>query len=255
MEWDLQLTLPEQGLLLHELNHRINNEFTSVINAVSVAAGRSGNEQVKLALTGVTELLHRCADVNRALQAPEADTLIDAATYLRQLCFAISRFKLDQKKISLVVVACPLQLQSDRCWRLGMIVHELITNAARHAFSGERGEIQIELLRAGSVVACKVQDDGSSQQHVRHGRGLKIVEALAKTLGGRFEQKFGTRGSTLMLAFPYEDGLQMKARHSYVGRKRRGIDIPRNAQIDADPPTNCQAVTRLRHERNPGISP
>ena len=255
MEWDFQPPLPEQGLLLHELNHRINNEFAFAINAISVAAARSGNEEVKLALTSVTDLLHRCADVHRALKAPEADTLIDASAHLRQLCFAISRFKLDHKKISLVFVACPLPLQSDRCWRLGMIVHELITNAARHAFSGEGGEIRVELLRAGSVVACKVQDDGSSHQHVRHGRGLMIVEMLAKTLDGRFEQKFENRGSTSMLAFPYEDGLQMKARHIYVGRKRRGIEIPRNAQIDADPPTNCQAVTLLRHERNPGISP
>jgi two-component sensor histidine kinase len=238
MEWDLQRTLPEQGLLLHELNHRINNEFASVINAVSVAAGRAGNEQVKLALAGVTELLHRCADVNRALQAPDADTLIDTAAYLRQLCFAISRFKLDHKKLSLVFVACSLQLQSDRCWRLGMIVHELVTNAARHAFSGERGEIQVELLRAGSVVACKVQDDGSSQQHVRHGRGLKIVETLAKTLGGRFEQKFGTRGSTSMVAFPYGDVLQNKGRKRCVGPKRESIEIPHYARLDADPPAD-----------------
>jgi two-component sensor histidine kinase len=105
MEWDRQLSLLEQGLLLHELNHRINNEFASVINMVLVAAGRSGNEHVKLALTDVAELLHRCADVNRALQAPQADTLTDAATYLRRLCFSISRFKLDHKKISLVFVA------------------------------------------------------------------------------------------------------------------------------------------------------
>ena len=255
MEWDLQLSLPEQKLLLHELNHRINNEFASVINAVSVAAGRSGNEQVKLALTGVTEILHRCADVNRALQAPEADTQIDAATYLRHLCFAISRFKLDHKKIGLVFVACPLQLQSDRCWRLGMIVHELITNAARHAFSGERGEIQVELLRAGSIVACKVQDDGSSHQHVRQGRGLKIVELLAKTLGGGFEQKFGSRGSTSIVAFPYGDGLKNSGHKRCVGPRRESIDISSHTRLDAGPPAPCRPVRRFRQEQRPGINP
>ena len=36
-----------------------------------------------------------------------------------------------------------------------MIVHELITNAARHAFAGEKGEIQVELLRVGSVSRAK----------------------------------------------------------------------------------------------------
>lgn len=256
MEWDPQLTLREQGLLLHELNHRISNEFASVINAVSVAAGRSGNKQVKVALTGVTELLHRCADVNRALRAPEFDTLIDAATYLRQLCSAINRFKLDHKKIKLSFAACPLHLQSDRCWRLGMIVHELISNAARHAFGDEKGRIKIELLRVGTLVACKVQDDGSSHQHVRRGRGLEIVEMLVKTLGGRLEQKFGICGSTSMVAFPYhEKEPQKKGRGSWTGRKGQSIEIHRSSQLDADPPAIARPANRRYHDQDTGISP
>ena len=177
-----QLLLPEQATLLSELNHRIKNEFASAISAVSLAAARSDNAEVKLALTDVTELLHRYVDVHRALQVPDADTLIDAATYLRQLCLAISRSKLDHAKIDLVFVACPLRLQSDCCWRLGMIVYELITNAARHAFAAGKGEIRVELLRAGSFVVCKVQDNGSPPKYVRPGCGLKIVDKLATTL-------------------------------------------------------------------------
>jgi hypothetical protein len=33
-----QLPFPEGSVLLHELNHRINNEFASAISAVSLAA-------------------------------------------------------------------------------------------------------------------------------------------------------------------------------------------------------------------------
>ncbi|MGC1443986.1 MAG: ATP-binding protein [Xanthobacteraceae bacterium] len=245
--WDLQPPLLEQQLLLHELNHRVNNEFASAINAVSVAAARSGNEEVKLVMAGVVDLLHRYADVHRALQAPDIITLLDAATYIRRLCFSISRSKLDHKKIGLVFAASPMQLQSDRCWRMGMIVHELITNAARHAFAGEKGEIQVELLRVGSVIACKVQDDGSLRRQVRHGRGLKIIEMLAKTLDGRFEQKFGSLGSTSMLAFPYYEGeAQKKGHRGCVERKGQSMEFP---QVDAGPPVNCQAVNRPRHKR------
>ena len=61
-----QLLLPEQATLLRELNHRIKNEFASAISAVSLAAARSDNAEVKLALTDVTELLHRYVDVHRA---------------------------------------------------------------------------------------------------------------------------------------------------------------------------------------------
>src|SRR4029077_18268153 len=95
IEFDPQVRLLHQAVLLHELNHRINNEYASEISAVSLAAAHSGNEEVKLALSTVTELLHSHADVHHALQMPEADRVIDAATYLRRLCFSISRSKLD----------------------------------------------------------------------------------------------------------------------------------------------------------------
>ena len=126
---------------------------------------------------------------------PEHDSRVDAAVYLRKLCLSISRSKLDRMKINLVLSACPLPLQSDQCWRLGMIVHELITNAARHAFAGGNGEIRVELSRTGSLAECWVLDNGSARANVQPGRGLKIVDELTKDLGGRFVQKFGPSGT------------------------------------------------------------
>src|ERR1700729_226623 len=91
IEFDPQVRLLHQAVLLHELNHRINNEYASAISAVSLAAAHSGNEEVKLALSAVNELLHSYADVHRALQMPDTDVLADAATYLRRLCLSIGR--------------------------------------------------------------------------------------------------------------------------------------------------------------------
>jgi two-component sensor histidine kinase len=88
-------SFPEERLLINELTHRINNEFASAISLVSLAAVRSSNREVKVALTSVVELLHHYADVYRALQMPEHRTRIDVAAYLEQLCLSISRSKLD----------------------------------------------------------------------------------------------------------------------------------------------------------------
>jgi two-component sensor histidine kinase len=194
--------LPPEEMLLHELNHRVNNEFAAAISVVSLAAARPGNDEVKATLSAVVELLHQYAKVHRALQMPEHDTLIDAAAYLRQLCHSISRSQLDRKKIKLVLSAQPLWLPADHCWRLGMIVFELINNAVRHAFLGAEGEIRVELLRAGAFAQCSVVDNGSAPATIVPGRGLKIIDALSDSLGGRLEQSFGPLGSTSILAFP-----------------------------------------------------
>src|SRR5215471_10751311 len=198
----LKSPFSEEPILLHELNHRVANEFASIIGIVSIAARRSANEEVKLALTSVSELLHKLVDVHRALQMPEHDTSIDAAAYLRKLCISVSRSKLDHMKTKLVLAASPLRLRSDDCWRLGMIVYELITNAAKHAFPNGGGEIRVELFRAGAFVVCRVLDSGSAPAAVQAGHGLKLVKELANTLAGGIEHEFGAGGSRSVLIFP-----------------------------------------------------
>ena len=204
-EFASTLPIPHERVLLQELNHRISNEFFSAMSLVSLAAARSGSDEVKVALSGVTELLRHYAEVHQALQSPRDDARIDAATYLSKLCLSIRRSKLDQLKIDLILAAPPLVLRSDECWLLGMIVYELITNAARHAFAGKNGQIRVELLCAGAFVQCKVLDNGAAPANVQRGSGLKIVGELIKALDGRFEQKFGTAGSTSILTFPYSE--------------------------------------------------
>src|SRR3984893_2169785 len=126
-EIDAPALIPQEHVLLHELNHRINNEFAAAISVATVAAARSGNEEVKAALTGIAELLHRTADVHRLLQMPDHDTLVDTAAYLRQLCLSISRSRLDARQISLVLSAQSLRLHAQRCWPLRKIPHALIS--------------------------------------------------------------------------------------------------------------------------------
>jgi two-component sensor histidine kinase len=55
---ETQQPCTEGRLLVYELTHRINNEFASAISVVSLAAARSGNREIKVALTAVTERLH-----------------------------------------------------------------------------------------------------------------------------------------------------------------------------------------------------
>jgi two-component sensor histidine kinase len=95
-ELDPQPPTLEQRTLLLELHHRVNNEFSSAINFISVAAVRTDNAEAKTALSEVVELLHQYADVHRALKMPDRDIVIDAGEYLRTLCRSMSRSKLER---------------------------------------------------------------------------------------------------------------------------------------------------------------
>src|SRR6476661_6790843 len=121
----------EAPLLLREFSHRINNEFASAIGVISIAAARSANDEAKVALAAVQDQLQNYALVHHALQMPEHTSCIDAAAYIRQLCLAISRSKLERKGIELRLMERTFQMNSERCWRLGLILSDFITNAER----------------------------------------------------------------------------------------------------------------------------
>ena len=195
----------EEFFLLREMAHRINNELTSTIGIISCDADRSNNCDVKVALAKVIEHLYDHARVYHALQMPTANRSIDAAAYLRELCQSISRAKLQHNGVELVLVERPLHLSSSQCWRLGLIVSELITNASRHAFADVGGAIRVELKKRGTSVECRVSDNGSGPENIRPGRGLGIMQQLARKLNGRINQRFGSKGAVAIVSFPIEE--------------------------------------------------
>jgi two-component sensor histidine kinase len=224
-----RLPFAEESLLLDEFNHRINNEFASLIAIVARAAAASANDEAKRALGGVAQLLHHSAQVHQALRRPYQEVPIDAEGYLDNLCRSISRSKLDHMKIDLALAAVPLWLDADCCWRLGMIVSELITNAARHAFGGRPGKIRVELMRTGRSIKCAVCDNGSAPAQIRPGRGLTIIEELTRTLDGRFERKVAPAGTAAILIFPYREPEEATRGRDMPAA---GDEAPRNLRTD-----------------------
>ena len=191
----VRLPNPDVSLLLRELNHRISNELTCTICTILARAAQSDHVPVQTELLDVVELLHQCADVHRALHMPDQRRLTDAARYIQHLCYAIAKYRLDRLGIRVLFSADDLQLEGERCWRLGLIVSELLTNVARHAqFDGRDPLLQVELTLVGKVVRCGVSDNGSASEPIRRGRGLAIIGEL-----GRDEKLWQ---STMMQLFP-----------------------------------------------------
>ncbi|WP_338688036.1 sensor histidine kinase [Bradyrhizobium sp. 26S5] len=193
----------QQGILLRELNHRINGGLASAINLVSAAAVRVEGAEAKRALSDVVELLHGYADVQQALAVPKGKALIDAATCIRMMGCAMRRSLLDRMNIRLALATESLPLQPERCRQLGLIVHGLVTNAARHAcFEARTAEIKIKLSRIGALVNCVVLNNGSRPSRSAAGRGQRLSNDLAKCLGGRVEHGFGDEFTSVVLSFP-----------------------------------------------------
>ena len=228
----VQLPNPDGSLLFRELNHRTNNELTCAICAVSTKAVQSDSVAVKAALLDVVDLLHQCADVHRALHIPDQGHLTDAARYLQQLCFSVTKYRLDRLAIRVLFSADDLRLEGERCWKLGLIVSELLTNVARHArFGARHPELRVELMLAGNVVKCRVSDNGAAPEPIRRGRGLTIIGELASSLGGRVHTSCAAEGYSFLVTFPLTEAEQRAAGATHVVKlKRRKMRRPQRLQ-------------------------
>jgi two-component sensor histidine kinase len=192
-----------ERLLLSELAHRLSNELTAAVGLIDLASLRAKTTDARQTLDAVRESLASFARVNQALQVPRLRTRMDARPYLRRLCDAIRDAKLQQCGIDLWYVDQTLLIDSEKCWKLGMIVFELVTNSAKHAFREAAGTIKVEVYCIGHTVRCRVEDNGSSPSpSLEPGTGLSIVNALARELGGTLHQRIDSAGSVSTVIFP-----------------------------------------------------
>jgi two-component sensor histidine kinase len=214
------LPTPQYRTLLDELNHRVSTGFASIIDQVTFSAVRTDNADAKHELGSVVDLLHQHVQLHSLLTMPDRNALVDAGEQLRKLGLAMSRSRLDRMNIRLVLRADTLPLEAERCWRLALAVHELVTNSVRHAcLDGRDGEIRIELLRAASWANCRVTDNGSRLGRIRPARGLRIVNDLVTSLGGRIDRTSGAQRNAFALDFPLT-GRERQANRVVAARRR-----------------------------------
>jgi two-component sensor histidine kinase len=138
-----------------------------------------------------------------ALTAPRTVGRSDLAEYLRGLCEALSEFVLQEHGVFLTLACEKIALESVQNWRVGLIVFELMMNARRHAFPDRGGVVRVEVVRNGGEICCLVADNGSGVHLCSvPGRGSRIVEALARELGGRVDCNVDSCGTSVYLRFP-----------------------------------------------------
>ncbi len=189
-------------LAVAEMTHRVANEYAAAVSSLSLAAARSGHPAVTAAISMASRRLQAYAEANRSLQTPLAPGPIDLSEHLRRICEAVIQARLSEKGIALRLIEREIDLEADQCWRVGLIVSELITNAARHAFGDEGGAIVVELAERNGMILCAVTDNGRPPANPQPGQGALIVDALAAELEGTIERRFTPRGTLALLSFP-----------------------------------------------------
>lgn len=192
------------GLLLQEMSHRVKNKFGMISSIIALQA-RSSDPQTRRALEDVATRVNVIATVHDYLQLSRHDGLIDTEEYLTGLGKALREALCSHRPITIGVHSVRAQIPAEKALSIGLIANELVTNAFKYAFEGERpGHVHIELKEDGNDLLLGVEDNGVGRpSDVSPGLGTRLVSVFAAQLGGRASwESSGDAGCRAIVRFP-----------------------------------------------------
>ena len=183
--------------LLAEVNHRVKNNLLQVRRLIELE-GQSQEREGERPARGLSDLAARIGGlvaVHRMLSNAEWNPL-----QLGELVQEIVRGALssspNRQRIGLQVVGSgsTLRVPSEQATALGMILNELATNSAKHAFGAQQdGRIEVEIEAEGAIgeaerplVTLRFRDDGPGYPAEvltggRDGVGLHLVRGRVRS--------------------------------------------------------------------------
>ena len=200
-------------ILLRELQHRVKNNFQLILASIGLQKRRFPEGETHRALDHITNRINAISLAHDQLAPRQDMQAVDVARYLRALCASIEQ---QVEDVALDIEADEVELSIDRAVPLGLILNEAATNSAKHAFPGHAGggggthggsggRITIK-LKAGIGFGegrLTVSDNGHGiQKKNPTGSGLKLIESLARQIGGQVEIESSSSGTTTTVTFP-----------------------------------------------------
>jgi two-component sensor histidine kinase len=195
--------IEERDLFLREIDHRVKNSFALVAGLLDMQRRRAADEPTREALGQALSRVQSIAQAHRHLyrDAAVADRA-DMKVYLGDLAQALSDGLFLSGAIRLTCEAEPALLPRDRAVSVGLVVNELVTNAAKHAFHGRpEGAIAVTFVRRDGGWRLSVADNGIGMPETpRDGAlGRRLIDAFAAQAGGTLSHTTGAQGTVFTL--------------------------------------------------------
>ncbi|HEU4412688.1 MAG TPA: PAS domain S-box protein [Polyangiaceae bacterium] len=200
-ERKLKASLREKDVLLREVHHRVKNKLQLIASILNLQARRSADPAVRAALNENRERIYALGALHDALDGGRNLVDLDLSAYLSDVAKNTMRSALGRGAPRLELELTPLLVSVETAVPCGLITHELIVNAFKHAFpEGRTGFVRVGLRPAGpDAIELEVSDDGVGlpegvEPHASPSVGLRLVTSLADQL--RATVRVGREGGT-----------------------------------------------------------
>jgi two-component sensor histidine kinase len=202
--------LKQKDLLLRELQHRVMNSLNILSSLLEMQRRSIANSTAKELLANARDRIIAMGTVYRHLY--QADTLeyVDFSEFLNAICDKSAIAYAGTNRPSIKVDAESLELSGAHAISLGMLTHELITNALKHAYSeSASGSIKVSLKheKDGSI-DFRISDRGRGLprdfkiESISSSLGMKVIASTVRQLGGTLEINRLKPGTEFVIHLP-----------------------------------------------------
>lgn len=243
---ELESALDEKTVLLKEVHHRVKNNLAVISSLLSMKADATEIPDARAALAESQQRVRSIALIHEQLYGTDHLDRIDFANYAQELIADLNvACGTSERNIPVRVDSEPIELEVHRAVPCALIMNELVTNALKHAFPGDRtGEIRISFRRSEpGWLELGIGDNGvgcpvSVAEGLSKSLGLRIVKILAKQLDGSIRQERG-EGTLVVLRFPEGSTSKCETSPSSADCKPSGIPVrsPSTSPVRPDPGT------------------
>lgn len=192
---ELADALEKKDLLAREIDHRVKNSLQIVASVMLLQSRAVADEDAKAAFQDTYARVMSVARVHNSLQASE-DQQVDLGESLRQLCGDLTHGVLAREDMVEVDVDDGLMVPSSTAVAVSLIATELVTNAIKYAYPGDKtGPVSLTLRGdAPGKLTLTVCDEGEglapdweTRQREGGGLGMRVIRALLKQIDGELE--------------------------------------------------------------------
>lgn len=195
--------IAERELLLRELDHRVRNNFAAVASLVDMQRRRTHDEATRNALSEVLGRVESIARAHNALHRGSRDfSSVDIRPYLEELSEALATALFLRGSIRLSFSGDSAVVDRDRAISIGLLVNELVTNSAKHAFVGrDHGRIEIDFVATDTGYRLTVADNGSgiAETPGSDSIGLRLMNAFVADANGTLTCKSDGEGTRFVV--------------------------------------------------------
>jgi PAS domain S-box-containing protein len=197
----IKSSLAEKEVMLKEIHHRVKNNLQIISSLLHLQSSKLEDDRLTRAFGDSQHRIRSMALIHEELYESDDLARIEFVGYLRRLTeHLFESFGIDESRIRLTVDVQNVLLTIERAIPLSLIINELLSNALKHAFPGNRsGEIHIQMRdREDGPFSLMVTDDGVGLPDIDinspDSLGLRLVNTLVSQLGAemRLDRTSGT---------------------------------------------------------------